>query len=85
MIAVLGGIDVLVFTAGIGENSPDVRQAVCENLGYAGVKLDAARNAQPGADQDVSESGSAVRVLVIRAGEDWEIARDCWTLLHEQG
>ena len=37
MIAVLGGIDVLVFTAGVGENSEEVRAAACENLGFAGV------------------------------------------------
>jgi acetate kinase len=80
MIAVLGGIDVLVFTAGIGENSPDVRAAACENLSFVGVQLDAAKNAQSPADADISTNGSAIRVLVIKAQEDWAIARDCFRL-----
>jgi acetate kinase len=82
MAAALGGIDALVFTAGVGENSPEVRAAACENLGYVGVKLDSKKNSESPADQDISEPGSPVRVLLIRAGEDWEIARDCWHLLH---
>ncbi len=80
MIAVLSGIDALVFTAGIGENSPEVRAAVCANLGFLGLKLDAAKNAQSSAERDISLSDSAVRVLTIRAQEDWAIARDCWRL-----
>jgi acetate kinase len=82
MIAVLGGIDALVFTAGVGENSSEVRAAACQNLGYAGVKLDPDKNAESPPDQDISDSASAVRVLIVRAGEDWEIARDCWKLLN---
>jgi acetate kinase len=81
MLAVLNGIDVLVFTAGIGENSPEVRAAACANFGFLGLKLDAAKNAQSSADQDISLSDSAVRVLVVRAQEDWAIARDCWRLV----
>src|ERR1700694_5543792 len=80
MIAVLGGIDALVFTAGIGENSPEVRVAACANFGFLGLKLDAAKNAQSSADQHISHSDSAIRVLVVRAQEDWAIARDCWRL-----
>jgi acetate kinase len=80
MSAALGGIDALVFTAGIGENSPDVRAAACANFEFLGLKLDSAKNAQPSADQDISASESGVRVLVVRAQEDWAIARDCWRL-----
>jgi acetate kinase len=80
MIAVLGGIDALVFTAGIGENSPDVRWAACANFRFLGMKLDPVKNAQASADQDISLSDSAVRVLTIRAQEDWAIARECWRL-----
>jgi acetate kinase len=80
MIAVLGGIDALIFTAGVGENSAEVRAAACENLGYAGVKLDLNKNAQSPADQDISAAESRVRVLIIQAQEDWEIARDCWKM-----
>jgi acetate kinase len=80
MIAVLGGIDALVFTAGIGEHSPEVRAATCANFGFLGLKLDASKNAQSPADQQISLSDSAVRVLIVRAQEDWAIARDCWRL-----
>ena len=80
MIAVLGGIDALLFTAGIGENSPEVRAAACANFGFLDLKLDPAKNAQPSADQDISLSDSAVRVLIVRAQEDWAIAKECWRL-----
>src|SRR6266581_1293607 len=80
MIAVLSGIDTLVFTAGIGENSPELRAAVCANLGFLGLKLDAAKNAQSSAERDISLSDSTVHVLIVRAQEDWPIARDCWRL-----
>jgi len=76
----LGGIDALVFTAGIGENSPEIRAASCENFGFLGVKLDPAKNVQSLPDQDISLSDSVVRVLVVRAQEDWAIARACWRL-----
>ena len=82
MTAVLGGIDALVFTAGVGENSPEVRAAACQNLGYVGVKLDPKKNSESPPDWDISDPGSLVRVLLVRAGEDWEIARDCWKLVH---
>jgi acetate kinase len=81
MIAALEGIDVLVFTAGIGENSPDVRWAACANFRFLGLKLDPVKNAQASVDRDISLSDSAVRVLTIRAQEDWAIARDCWRLI----
>ena len=86
MIAVLGGIDALVFTAGVGENSQEVRAAACENLGFAGVTLDRAKNAQSPmkGDTDISNADAAVRVLVIHAQEDWMIARACWSLLRKQ-
>jgi acetate kinase len=84
MIAVLGGLDVLVFTAGIGENSADVRAAACEAFAFAGVQLDPAKNAQSPTDADISASSSAVRILVIKAQEDWMIARDCFRILHSE-
>jgi acetate kinase len=81
MAAVLGGIDVLVFTAGVGENSPEVRAAACHGLQFLGLRLCDQTNAQPSLDQDVSTPDSRVRVLVIRAEEDWAIAKECWRLL----
>jgi acetate kinase len=80
MAAVLGGMDALVFSAGIGENSPEVRAATCANFDFLGVQLDAGKNAKPALDADISGDGARVRVLVIRAQEDWAIARDCWRL-----
>lgn len=80
MIAVLGGIDALVFTAGIGENSPELRTAACANFAFLGLKLDSAKNLQSPADQQISSADSAVSVLIIRAQEDWAIARECWRL-----
>lgn len=83
MAAVLGGIDVLVFTAGVGENSPELRSAACSQLGFLGIRLDVDKNAQPSLDEDIAAADSAVRVLVIRAQEDWAIAKECWTLLRQ--
>ena len=80
MIAALGGIDALVFTAGIGENSPEVRAAACANFAFLGLKIDAAQNARSSADRDISVPDSAVRVLIVRAQEDWVIARESWRL-----
>jgi acetate kinase len=80
MLAVLGGVDAIVFTGGVGENCVPLRQDVCGQLQFLGLKLDAAKNAQPDLDQNIAASGSSIQVLVIRADEDWEIARECWRL-----
>jgi acetate kinase len=84
MAASLGGIDALIFTAGVGEHSPETRAATCEKLGFIGVKLDPAKNAQSPVDAEISAADSAVRVLIIRAQEDWEIAKDCWQLMQSK-
>ena len=81
MVAVLGGIDVLVFTAGVGENSAQVRAAACKRLSFLGLKLDDAANARCHPDGGIAAPDSAVRVLVIRAQEDWAIAKECWRLM----
>lgn len=81
MIAVLGGIDALVFSAGIGENSGEVRAAACANFGYLQLALDPAKNSEAlGHDHDIASGESRVRLFVIRAQEDWAIAADCWKL-----
>jgi len=80
MAAVMGGIDSLVFTAGVGENSPDVRAAACSRLGFLGIEFDPEKNARPTLDANISAADSRVRVLVIRAEEDWAIAAECWKL-----
>ena len=86
MMTVLGGADGLVFTAGVGENSPEVRAAVCDKLAFFGLRLDTAKNAQSPLDEDtdISAPDATVRVLVIHAQEDWMIARQCWDLVKTQ-
>ncbi len=84
MVAVLGGVDAVIFTAGVGENSPEVRAATCDNFGYLGLKLDAGKNVPSSSDRDIATTGSSVRVLVIHAQEDWAIARECWQLKRAQ-
>ncbi len=81
MAASLGGMDVIVFTAGIGENAAEIRRATCSELGFLGVRLDEKRNSSPKLDANVASLDSAVRVLVIRAQEDWAIARECCRLV----
>lgn len=75
MTAAIGGLDVLVFTGGVGEHSAPVRAAAAGGLGYLGVRLDETANRTAGADTDISATGAAVRSLVIEAREDVEIAR----------
>ncbi|MBW4687472.1 MAG: acetate kinase [Komarekiella atlantica HA4396-MV6] len=81
MLASLGGLDALVFTAGVGEHSAGIRQAACEAFGFLGLKLDPEKNQQQPVDEDIASSDSAVRVLVIHTQEDWAIAQQCWQLL----
>jgi acetate kinase len=82
MLATLQGVDAIVFTAGVGENSPEVRAAACEAFEFLGLKLDATKNINNPKDQDITTPESTVRVLVIQTQEDWAIAQECWNLLH---
>jgi acetate kinase len=75
MATALGGLDAIVFTAGIGENSASVRAAVSERLGFLGVQLDAAANASARPDATISTAESPVRVVVLEAREDIVAAR----------
>ncbi|MGH4025865.1 MAG: acetate/propionate family kinase [Pseudonocardiaceae bacterium] len=75
MTAALGGLDVLVFTGGVGEHSPQVRGATTAGLSYLGVALNETRNRDTDTDADVSAEHAPVRTLVITAREDLEIAR----------
>ncbi len=80
MLAVLGGADAIVFTGGIGENCVPLRQDVCRKFEFTGLKLDGSKNARPQLDQNLAAAGSSMQVLVIRADEDGEIARECQRL-----
>lgn len=79
LAAALGGLDAFVFTAGIGENAPAIRAAVCERLGWLGIALDAAANAAGG--PQISQAGAAARVLVVGTDEEVVIARHTARLL----
>ena len=74
--AALNGIDVLTFTAGVGENDGGVRAAVCEYLGYLGVKIDPELNKKRGAEMMISTPDSKVQVWVIPTNEELMIAQD---------
>jgi acetate kinase len=82
LAAVLGGLDTLIFTAGIGENSPAVRQRICQNVSFLGIHLNAGRNAANAAI--ISRDDSPVAVRVMRTNEDLMIARHTYTLIREQ-
>jgi acetate kinase len=82
MLASLGGLDAIVFTGGIGENSPLVRADSLANFSFLGIDLDDRLNqATIGTDQIISKTTSAVQVLVIHTQEDRAIAHACWQLL----
>ena len=74
MVASLNGLDVLVFTAGVGENSAIVREQTCAGLSYLGLQLDRNKNNTNPDDKNIAATNSAVKVLVIHTQEDWAIA-----------
>jgi len=77
MAAALGGLDAMVFTGGVGENSDRIRAGACGGLAFLGLTLDAARNRTvQDADRDVATAESPVRILVVRAREEQQIARE---------
>jgi acetate kinase len=80
MLATLGGLDALVFTGGIGENSAAIRNAACEAFEFLGLKLDCQKNEAAPADTDIAAADSAIRVFVVHTEEDWAIAQECWKL-----
>jgi acetate kinase len=83
MAAAAGGIDGLVFTAGIGEGSARVREHVCRRLAFLGVELDRAANRAEVLDRDIAARDSVARVLVIHAREELVAARAARSLLRE--
>jgi acetate kinase len=83
--AAMNGVDVIVFTAGIGENGPMQREAICRNLGYLGVEIDVKQNDCKGKEQEISTPSSTVKVWVIPTNEELMIARetmDCCRVDH---
>ncbi len=80
-VAALGGLDAIVFTAGIGENQERLRAELLEGLAYLGVKLDAQANLVHGKEQEITTKESAVRAFVIPTNEELVIARDTQALI----
>ncbi len=78
MVATLGGLDALIFTAGVGENAALVREKACEGFEFLGLKLDKEKNNSSPVDEDIAAPDSGVRVLVVHTEEDWAIAQECW-------
>ncbi|MDO4581806.1 MAG: acetate kinase [Bacillota bacterium] len=78
--AELDGVDMIVFTAGIGENGISTRKEICDNLHYLGVEFDEAANDCRGKEVEISKPGSKVRVFVIPTNEELMIARDTMAL-----
>ena len=76
MAATLGGIDALVFTAGVGEHAPEIRERVCENLNYLGLELGRTANKACKPDADVAMPASVARILVIATREDLTLMRE---------
>lgn len=78
MVASLGGLDTLIFTAGIGENAPLIREKTCSRLSFLGIKLRKKKLQKK--DVELSSSDSKVTVLLIHTQEAFEIAKECWKL-----
>jgi acetate kinase len=76
LTATLGGVDALIFTAGVGENSPEVRAASCEGLGCLGLELDPEANAACHDDADIARRDSRGRILVVRTREELAMLDD---------
>ena len=82
-IAAMGGTDAIVFTGGIGENTPEYRAYVCEKLAFLGVKMDVEKNAMRGEEMEISTPDSTVRVYVIPTNEELVIARDTLEIVNK--
>ena len=81
-IAAMNGVDVICFTAGVGENGPLVRSLVCKNLAYMGITLDDELNQKRGQDLVISTPDSKTRVMVIPTNEELMIAKQTADLVH---
>ena len=83
LAAVLGGLDTVVFTGGIGENAPAVRERICSNMEFLGIRLDTGRNRAN--EQVISIDNAGVAVRVMKTNEELMIARHTRDLIRMQG
>mgnify|MGYP000853035519 CR=1 FL=1 len=80
--AVLGGLDILIFAGGIGENGSRTRMEICENLEYLGIKIDKEKNAKiRGKEMVISTDDSRVKVMVVPTNEELVIAQDTYAIV----
>lgn len=80
-VAAMNGVDVICFTAGVGENSGFVRKLICDYLGYLGISLDEEANSKRGEDMEITTPDSTTKVLVIPTNEELAIARETAALV----
>jgi acetate kinase len=79
--AVMNGVDAIIFTAGLGENSAEIRSAICKDMCFLGIELDEAKNKVRGKETVLSKDGSKVKVLLVPTNEELMIARDTKKLI----
>lgn len=84
-LAQMGGADALIFTGGIGENSPEIRRRICQNLSFLGIDLDMEKNGKTihGAEGNISTDQSGLKVWVVPSNEELMIARDTFRCVKE--
>ena len=80
-MAVLNGVDAIIFTAGLGENATETREEIVKDLEWFGIELDTERNKVRGQERFISKEGSKVKIIVIPTNEELMIARDTMTLV----
>ena len=76
VLRAMGGVDAVIFTAGVGENGPETRESACAGLEFLGIKIDPEKDKVRGKEMDVSADDAKVRVLVIPTNEELMIAMD---------
>ena len=79
-VSAMGGVDVIIFTAGLGENSGTIRKEICDGLEYLGTSIDPERNLCHGVAKEISREGSQVKIMVIPTNEELMIAREAEAL-----
>ena len=82
--AAMNGVDIIAFTAGLGENDKNMRKAVCDHLSYLGVKIDEEANNVRGVDRIISTPDSAVQVMIVPTNEELAIARETLALVKDR-
>lgn len=83
-VAALNGVDVLVFTGGVGENQTKLRADICEGLSYLGIEIDEEKNSSRGEEQIISTDSSSVKVVVIPTDEELMIGMDTVAIIQKQ-